>query len=294
MRNLIILLLFCQFSFAQYNLFARQNFAKKVSSGYDYNYYVTGDTDALAYITASGISGTAVENSTYHIFYQLKNTGLYTKLKAFWLFKGTTATMQKYNAKNPVDTNSAFRLTFTGSATFSDNGYQLNGTSYANSYFNTSTQFGTSGYGVTIVCGTNNAAYSSDTYEYGNYSGVSNSLYGGIKNNNTDYKKYTQTPLAVFSTGINESRGVLTGNNYAASIKMWFNKASIGTPTSGSNALPNSNFFIGAVNVGGSPYGNSNQRIQMVFLHEGLTDTEVVILHNIIDASENIAGRKTW
>jgi len=267
----------------------------KNQASWDYNYYVPGDVDALAYITASGISGTATVNSVYHIFYQLKQLGLYSKTNAFWLFKGATAAMQKYNAKNPLDTNGAFRLTFTGSATFSDNGYQLNGSSYANTYFNTSTQFGTNGYGFTFVCGTNNAAYSGDTYECGTYGGVTNSLYGGVKLNNSNYKKYIQAPVARDLIGINESRGILSGNGGDGNFtRMWFNKLSNNVISYTPTALPNLNFFIGAVNFGGSPYGNSNQRIQMVFLHNGMTDADIIALHNIIDASENIAGRKTW
>lgn len=276
------------------NLVARQIFGRK--SGPDYTSYNTSDADALAYIAASGISGTATVNSTHHIFYQLKYWGIYTKMKAFYLFKGTTAAMQKYNAKNPLDTNAAFRLNFIGAAIFSDNGYQLNGTSYANTNFNTSTNYGTTNYGVTIVCGTNNAAFSGDVYEYGTYGGISNSLYGGVKMNNTTYKKYTQTPYQAFSDVIgNESRGILSGNNTNGVSKLWWNKVFLddGTPASPS-ALPNLTFMIGAVNVGGSPYGNSNQRIQMCFLHEGLSDTEIVHLHNIIDVSEAIAERKTW
>lgn len=296
MKKLLLILLFsfgiCD---AQQNLFVRQNFSEKVTS-WDYNYYVTGDTDAAAYISASGISGTATVNSTYHIFWQLKQLGLYSKINAFWLFKGTTSTMQKYNAKNPLDTDVAFRLTFTGAATFSDDGYQLNGTSYANTHFNTSTQFGTTNYGITMVCGTNNAAYSADVYEYGTYGGISNSLYGSVKIQNIDYKKYIQAPYQASSTAIgNESRGIISGNNVGGVSKLWWNKVFLANgSTSGANALPNLNFFIGAVNLGGSPYGNSNQRIQMMFLHNGMTDADIVILHNIIDASENIAGRKTW
>jgi len=75
------------------------------------------DSDANTYMIASvnGQWQPAIDN----LFTSLKSNSLYTKIQAFYPFLGTTATQHKWNGKNPLDTNVAFRLTFSGSATFS-------------------------------------------------------------------------------------------------------------------------------------------------------------------------------
>lgn len=94
------------------------------------------DADATNYTNISGNS--SFSNTIQSLFIDLKNTGLYFKIQAFYPFLGTTAAQHKWNAKNPLDTNAAFRLQFFGGGTHSNLGYQCNGTNaYANTFFST-------------------------------------------------------------------------------------------------------------------------------------------------------------
>jgi len=265
------------------------NIVSQSTSNYSYT-----DTDANDYISAASLTGGAQE-SAYKLIVDLKSNSLYVKCVAIYPFKGSSSAQHKFNAKNPIDTDAAFRLIFTGAATFSNLGYQLNGSSYANTKLTPSTYQSLNNHGVTIVCGTNNPANSGDPYEFGSEQSSSQSYLLSLKNNNTDYKKAIRlnSTYATVSNG-NESRGVFTAVKQSSTVaKLFRNNTSIISAGAG-GTLPTIPQFIGAVNLSSSPYGYSNQRIQIAIIHEGLSDAEVSTLYSIIDLSETIAGRKTW
>lgn len=95
---------------------------------------VSYDPDAQAFINATGIGGTnalAINN----LVLALKTGSLWTKNDAIYPIVGGTANTHKYNLKDPYDTNSAFRLTFSGSWTHSSTGMTADGiTAYANTH----------------------------------------------------------------------------------------------------------------------------------------------------------------
>lgn len=252
------------------------------------------DTDAIAYISVS--SNSAYQDIIDDLFTSLKSNSLYTKLQAFYPFLGTTAAQHKWNGKNPLDTNAVFRLTFSGTATFSDLGYTPNGsTGYANTNFIPSINQNVNSNGLTIVCGTNNATIGSDVVDFGSYSSGAQKSHIIVKNNNSTYARIVGLNSNNISlTGINESRGIFTGVKQSATVTDFFINGSQSGTTNGGGTLPTVSCYIGAMNLSGSPYGYSNQRIQFTAIHEGLSDSEVVILHTIIDTFENTLGRKTW
>jgi hypothetical protein len=252
------------------------------------------DADANAYITATGITG-AEKDSTVKIFTDLKANNLYSKIQALYLFKGTSGSQHKYNAKNPINSNSAFRLEFFGSGTFSNLGYQLNNSnSFADTFFIPSVNQNINSNGATIVIGTNNTA-GADTYEFGSIIGSSYSFMTSKRENAVFGQRARMNNGLLERQGVNDAKGVLTAvRQNSLTSKLFKNGIAIATDDLGGGSLPPISQFVGCVNLNGGSYGHSTQRIQMVIIHEGLSDAEVVILHNIINASETIAGRKTW
>jgi hypothetical protein len=261
------------------------------------SYYTTSDTDALAYISASGITNTSSVNSTHHIVYQMKNKGLWSRTKALYVFKGTIASSHKFNVKNPVDTDAGFRLLFTGGGTFSEAGYLGNGTnSYANTKFAPASNQIVNDNGVTIVCGTNNATINGNVYEFGAFQSGSQTTLITLKNNNTDFEKRIciNNYLTMSLVGTNQASGIFTAvRQYRGSAKFFRNNSLLAT-ASPTGTLTTLHLAIGALNQNGSYNGFSNQRFQIVAIHTGFEDSEVSSLHSIIDISETIAGRKTW
>lgn len=271
-----------------YNKSLVSNIVTQSTSNYSYT-----DADANASITAKSLTG-AEQESEYLLITGLKTNSLYVKTQAIYTFKGTNSSQHKFNSKNPIDTDAAFRLTFSGSGSFSNLGYQCNGSnSYANPHFVPSVNQNVNSNGVTVVSGTNNPT--TDAIEYGIYVSGSQGSYLNLKRYNTDGERGTGMNGGVIKqTGVFESRGIFTSTRQSATItKLFRNSTQIATGNSG-GTLPGSTVFIGALNYGGSAISVTPQRLQMVIIHEGLSDSETVTLHSVINISETIAGRKTW
>jgi hypothetical protein len=95
------------------------------------------DADAQAFITAAGITDNTQKTAINTLVVDMKGFGIWTKMKAIYPFVGGTATTHKFNLKNPLDTNAAFRLVFNGGWTHSATGALPNGTNgYANTFLN--------------------------------------------------------------------------------------------------------------------------------------------------------------
>jgi len=102
------------------------------------------DPDAQAFITAGGTYNATQITAINFIFKSLKGTEIsynptaidfYSRIPAFWILIGGTAASTKYNAKNPIDSDAAFRLAYSGGWTYSASGAKGNGTnSSANTF----------------------------------------------------------------------------------------------------------------------------------------------------------------
>jgi hypothetical protein len=100
----------------------------------------SGTTEANAYLSAvvnaggTGITPT-ISAATVTLFTSLVSNSLYDKLFALYPMLGGNSAGCKFNGKNPVDTDAAYRITFNGGWTFSSSGATPNGVnSYGNTY----------------------------------------------------------------------------------------------------------------------------------------------------------------
>lgn len=102
--------------------------------------YVVVDVDAAAYINAAGITNPTHIAALSAFYTGLKADGVYSKLRAMWLFFPTgTADGDKWNLIDPRDLDAAYRLQFIGGITHSTSGITPNGTTgYARTFFNVS------------------------------------------------------------------------------------------------------------------------------------------------------------
>lgn len=264
------------------------------------------DTDAESYINASDnqIHETAIDN----LFKSLKTANLYNKIHAFYPFLGTTATQHKWNAKNPADTNTAFRLVFTGGGTFDYNGYQTNGSNaYANTFLTPSTNMNYLSIGITLTSGTNNIPVTTNTLDMGCEQTTPFPAVELALRRHTSKLDVTAM-LGIFNTtvtnggyieevNVSDIRGCNTVCSIGTTLRKLYRNGllkvtqSTGTITS---QLPTIPIYIGCLNNGGSAFGYSNQRFQLTAIHEGLSDSEVATLHSIINTFESAIGRKTW
>jgi hypothetical protein len=100
----------------------------------------SGTTEAQAYLEAviqaggTGIDST-VSACTITLFNQLFSNNLWNKIQAFYPMLGSNSNGTKFNAKNPLDTNAAYRLQFNGGWSYSVSGITSNGTNaYADTF----------------------------------------------------------------------------------------------------------------------------------------------------------------
>lgn len=253
------------------------------------------DADAIAVNTASGLVSESAKEANHILISQSKTNGLWAKYKAVYLFKGTNALSHKINAKNPVDTNAGFRLVFSGGGTFSELGYQGNGSNaWADTYFAPSSNLTVNSNGITIVSGTNNNVAGTDAVEAGTFQNGSQAYFCSVKRKNSPQRidAVLNSTSNVLIVNDSDAKGIITGSKTASNLhKLFKNGTLIGTGVGG-GTLPTSTCNIGRLDSVNGQY--SRQRIQMVLFHEGLSDAEVSMMHSTIDLSESIAGRKTW
>ena len=98
------------------------------------------DPDAQAFITAAAIADPTQQAAINTLVVDLKGYSIWTKMQALYPMVGGTASTHKFNLKNPLDTDAAFRLVFSGGWTHSANGALPNGTNaYADTFITPST-----------------------------------------------------------------------------------------------------------------------------------------------------------
>jgi hypothetical protein len=229
----------------------------------------------------------------------MKNNGTWAKCSAIYPMVGGTASTHKFNLKNPLDTNAAFRLSFSGGWTHSANGALPNGTNaYANTFLipntlsNTNhhlsyysrTQSTTGGQidiGAEVVASNNNFAL--DLY-FGSLS-IKAFVSSG-------YPTYSVTSANNDTLGF--TIGTRTSNTSAKLFQEGVLLSTLATNNSPST-LPNRALYIGANNnVFNAGAGGSFSVKQCAFasIGSGLTDAEALALYNSIQAMQVTLSRQ--
>ena len=255
-----------------------------------FNLAVPNDTDAQAFITAASITDGTQQSAVNQLVLDLKSANVWTKIKAAYPMVGGTATSCKWNLKDARDLDAAFRLVFSGGGTFSSNGYQPNGTNaYANTFLVPFTFYSTnihlSYYSRTSTIGNVQeigcSQISGPTY-YSTLATARNSILGLTTNGQINY--LAQANSLGFFLGqklTNSSRKVLRNGIVNNS-----------TSTTDSNAMPNTNAYIGAFNDNGIAAAYSSKQCAFASIGDGLTDAEALAFYNAVQTFNTTLGRQ--
>jgi hypothetical protein len=250
----------------------------------------TYDPDAQAFFTASGLTGATNLSAINNLVVALKGYGIWTKMRAIYPFVGGTATTHKFNLKNPLDTNAAFRLVFFGGMTHSANGIQGNGTnSYANTFLNPSAI--TNNNHMSIYVRTNIDEVKEDI---GNYNG---SVAGfGIDSRISNVAYYTNHSSfgGQYVSFINaDSRGFhINTRNSSSNHKGFLNGILKGTNTSAGTTAINFDVYVGARNNSGTAQIFSSKQFAFASIGDGLTDTDAGNFYTAVQAFQTTLGRQ--
>jgi hypothetical protein len=250
------------------------------------------DPDAAAFLTAAGITDPTQQSAINTLVLSLKADGIWSKMKALYPFVGGTAASHKWNLKNPLDTNAAFRLTFSGGWTHSANGVKGNGTnSFADTFVipnlilsNNNTHLGyycrENISGAYIDFGTQ---YLSDLSIY-NYAGT---IYSD------QYNRVSGRATATMA----DTRGLTVGSRTASNVhKIFRNGGQVGVTNTGAStsltALADSIFFGAARTTLTTALYYSPRQYAFASIGDGLNDIEAANFYTAIQAFQTTLGRQ--
>lgn len=249
------------------------------------------DLDAQTFITNATISNSTEQQAINNLVIGLKSDSLWTKMLAVYPFVGGTATTCKFNLKNPLDTDAAFRLSFVGGWTFSNDGIQPNGTNtYANTFLIPLTHWTLNNGSVSAYSRTNNIEPSSVIYGTKG-SSFNNVVYALIDTNFSSVfhnglppsslaTPPTTTALNFISSRINTNEIIVALNGTTTPY--------VNTPT----ALSPVSFYFGARNNNDVTADLWTAR-QLAFAHigTGLTQAECTLFYNRIQTFQTALSR---
>ena len=241
-----------------------------------------------AFATATAITDTTILNALNTFDLGLISNGLDTKMKAVYPFVGGTSATHKFNFMNALDTNAAFRLSFSGGWTHSSTGALPNGTNaYADTFYVQSADTGTvNNFSLGFYTGTNN---SSSGVDIGAFSG--NAFLLRAKNG-SNMESYVQSSGAIGSVAVANSLGFSSASRIASlEFKMYKNGNPSTISINSYETLCGVSLHLASFNVG-SPSNYANKDHRLTYFSSGLTDSDSLNLYNLTQAFQTSLGRQ--
>ena len=250
------------------------------------------DLDAQTFITNATISNSTQQQGINNLVIGLKSDSLWTKMLAVYPFVGGTATTCKYNLKNPLDTNGAFRLNFVGGWTFSSNGITPNGTTaYADTFLIPLTHF-TSG-------NSSFSAYSRiNNLEAGTILGTRGSAFNtnldlGIRNSsNTTVYHNTSSGGVIVSPNPTTSAMNFISSRINSANNITAQNGATNSQVSSEIAFSTFPIYISAKNNIGVAATFSTRNLAFAHIGTGLTQAECTLFYNRIQTFQTTLGRQ--
>jgi hypothetical protein len=249
------------------------------------------DPDAQAFITAAAITDPTQQSAVNQLVIDLKADGVWSKMKAIYPFVGGTASTHKFNLKNPLDTDAAYRLTFNGGWTHSSNGALPNGTNaYANTFLIPNTKLTLNSTHASFYSRTNSSSGMDIGCSDGGFTNMIFML-NRFSGDNRNYLGINSSALVVDFAGFPRSDGFfcLRRNN---STEIVNSRNSVNT-TFSQNSGGKSTFpiYISSMNQGGTINYISNRQAAFASIGDGLTDTEAANLNTRVQTFQTTLNR---
>lgn len=249
------------------------------------------DTDAQAYFAAAGITDTTQKDAWNAFVVSAKAKGYWNKFQAIYPFIGGTASAHKWNAKNPLDTDAAFRLTFTGAFTHAANGITGGSGKYANTHYNPSLNASLNDVHLSVWCGTN---VNENGTDIGVDAGAPNYDILWIQAYNTYMYASANTVFSdnSFLSGVSNATGLsLVTRNGSGTTQYLSKNGSYVSSAKNSSILPNYKIYIGANNEANTPSFYSTKRIQLASIGTGMSSQNVLDYYTDAAALQTALGR---
>ncbi len=249
------------------------------------------DPDAQAFITAAAITDPTQQAAINTLVVDLKGYSVWTKMEALYPMVGGTASQHKFNLKNPLDTDGAFRMTFHGGVTHSSNGITFVTNGYADTKWLPSANSTTSNVSGGAYSRTNLTA---DYALFGSldltFSGVC--VFPKASAGNTFFSANNNLSEGN-ANFVTDTRGLFHVNKDSLTVTRLFrNGTSIRTATVGSITPPAFAVYLGARNYAGTTQSYFNGNLAFAFLGDTLTLTEAGNFYTAVQAFQTTLGRQ--
>lgn len=252
-------------------------------------WYSSGcDPDAVAFLTAAGITDPTITSAICTLVISMKANGTWAKMNAIYPFVGGTAATHKFNLKNPADTNAAFRLSFVGGWTHSSNGALPNGTNaYADSFLTPSVTFATNSHSFGIYSRTNNVT---GNRIYGSFNSATQTLQQNIVVVGGTQSGF-QSGSSFFTYAINTTSLLVATRTSSTVFKGFRAGVLVGSNATAMTSLPTFPFYFAARNslTGGAFF--TPHQLAFAILGAGLTDAEAASLYTDVQAFQTTLSR---
>ena len=241
------------------------------------------DADAQLFITNAGITDTTQQNAVNNLVVALKGYGIWSKMKALYPFVGGTASQHKFNLKNPLDTDAAFRLVFNGGWTHSNDGITGNGTNaFANSFFNLQFLLQNNSH-LSIYQKNNYTPSAAGCFDIGAYleTGINTSgAFIGTKVVGTLSR--SRMFFNAMDFNLTDNKGYFLANTNSINSK-YYKDSILKSTVSNSGVFPldSRNIYIGAMNGSTQTYFAPG-KYALASIGDGLTDTEATNFYTAV------------
>ena len=249
------------------------------------------DADAVAFLAAAGITDATITSAICTLVTSMKANGTWAKCSAIYPMVGSTATTQKFNLKNPADTNAAFRLSFVGGWTHSANGALPNGlNTYADTFLIPSTILNLNSVHLSYYSRTIN---SGTTYDIG--AAVNPNSYLALNARSSNIYRIMLNTGTVYDIINTDGTGLFIANRPSSTLINGFRNAIKTHANLARNSISQPNISI---NVGGlnlipriaSTYGT--KQCAFASIGSGLTDGEAAALYTSVQAFNTTLSRQ--
>lgn len=263
---------------------------------------VTFDADAQAFFdrvtTAGGTLSTTEQNAVNTLVVQMKDDGIWSKMKVIYPMVGASAAACAQNLKS-----SSFTGSFNGGWTFASTGVNGNGTnSFFNTAFNASTQLSNnnihmSGYSRSQKYPNTGSTPMIVMAALGSGSNLLDlEIINASSSNKTASYIYDYDPnKGILEVATTDTLGFYTNvRTSTSSHKIYKNGSVIATSTTASNynSAPNFNLYLGALNNNGSLLFPNNVIYAFASIGDGLTDTESSNFYTAVQAFQTTLSRQ--
>ncbi len=252
----------------------------------------TYDPDAQLFFNAESAAGvtltTTQKDAVNQWVVDSKAANIWTKFKAIYPMVGGTATSHKFNLKNPLDTNAAFRLAFNGGWTHSSNGALPNGTNaYASTFLIPNTVFG-SGYAAIGI-------YINQALTVGGARPMG-STNMDILVNTTFVRGANKASTNTTVTATLSMDGFIVNSRVGAADTyiMNRNRTFVSSATTAVATYATTDIVLGATNSNGTIGSYSTGNIAFAFCSDFLTQNESLLLYQITEKYQVALSRSIY